>query len=319
MDYLDLTLDLVSETYKPFNKPNNNPAYVHVESNHPPAIIKQIPISISKRISNNSSSKEIFDNAAPYYNNALEKSGYKEKISYCPTTNTNNAPARRKRSRKIIWFNPPYSKDVETNVAKTFLNLIDKHFKRDHKYYPIFNRNNVKVSYGCMDNMNKILKAHNSKVTRETTLNVRTCNCRNRDQCPLDGKCLTPNLVYNAEVSTDSDDASKDYIGISKPPFKERFGVHKKSFNDRGYDPSSLSEYIWELKDKGVNYNIQWTILRKTSGYNSVTKSCSLCLTEKLLIAEHPDKGKLINKRNELVSKCRHEDRYLLQNYSAID
>ena len=59
VDYLDVTFDLNDGTYKPFNKPNNSPTYLHVESNHPPSVIKQIPLSISKRISNNSSSKQI--------------------------------------------------------------------------------------------------------------------------------------------------------------------------------------------------------------------------------------------------------------------
>ena len=39
------------------------------------------------------------------------------------------------RQRKIIWFSPPYSVNVETNVGKVFVNLIHK----------IFNKNNVKV------------------------------------------------------------------------------------------------------------------------------------------------------------------------------
>ena len=35
VDYLDITFDLVSGTYKPFNKPNNAPLYIHEKSNHP--------------------------------------------------------------------------------------------------------------------------------------------------------------------------------------------------------------------------------------------------------------------------------------------
>ena len=43
--------------------------------------------------------------------------------------------------------------------------------------------------------------------------------------------------------------------------------------------------------------------MRKSLGYNSVTKSCNLCLLEKVLICNHRDKDKLINKRLDLVSK----------------
>ena len=281
--------------------------------------IRQIPLSISKRISNNSSSKQIFENAAPYYNNALEKSGYKEKLTYCPDTNVTNTsnPRKKNRSRKIIWFNPPFSKDVETNVAKTLLSLVSQHFTRNHPYHKIFNRTNVKVSYSCLDNIGKMVKKHNSAIMREADPNERMCNCpRNtRDNCPLDGQCYIKNVVYNVEVSTNNSNPSKDYIGISKPPFKKRLAVHKKSFEDREYDTSGLSDYIWEHKDKGVNYNIKWTLLRQTAGYNSVTKSRSLCLTKKLFIAQYKDKEKLINKRNELVSKCRHDGDYILGKY----
>ena len=34
-DFLDVTFDLDSGLYKPFNKPNNDPLYVHADSNHP--------------------------------------------------------------------------------------------------------------------------------------------------------------------------------------------------------------------------------------------------------------------------------------------
>ena len=46
VDYLDVTLNLLNNTYKPFSKPNNEINYIHKESNHPPSIIKQIHFSI---------------------------------------------------------------------------------------------------------------------------------------------------------------------------------------------------------------------------------------------------------------------------------
>ena len=49
IDFLDITLDLPSGSYKPFMKPNNTPIYVHRDSNHPPCIIRNIPESINRR------------------------------------------------------------------------------------------------------------------------------------------------------------------------------------------------------------------------------------------------------------------------------
>ena len=50
--------------------------------------------------------------------------------------------------RNIIRFKPPFSKNEATKIERYFLNLVDKHFPRDHKFY-IFNRNNIKVTVAC--------------------------------------------------------------------------------------------------------------------------------------------------------------------------
>ena len=142
VNFLDVTLNLSTGTYQPYNNPNDSPLYINTKSNHPPNIIKSIHESISRRISTISSNKDIFDRAAPYYNNALSASGYSERIEY----KTNTIPSTRRRSRNIIWFNLPYSINVKTNIAKKILNLMSKHFPKKHKLHQIFNRNNVKVS-----------------------------------------------------------------------------------------------------------------------------------------------------------------------------
>ena len=55
MDFLDVTLDLNSRSYTPFNKPKNTPLYINVLSNHPPGVKKNIAQGIQKIISKNSS------------------------------------------------------------------------------------------------------------------------------------------------------------------------------------------------------------------------------------------------------------------------
>ena len=299
VDYLDITFNLNDGTYKPINKPNNNPRYVHVESNHPPNIIKQIPKSISKRISVNSCSEAAFNTAAPYYNEILKNCGYSESLSYTTEDDDNrddnkdsadqsmNSPAtsgtRRKRQRNVIWFNPPYDKTVETKVGRIFLGLIDKHFGRNHRYHKIFNRNTIKVSYSCMDSMDKLIKQHNIKVTRKEKAVTRTCNCPVKEDCPLSNKCLLPNIVYRADVryQQNNRDKHKVYIGVTEPPWKERYGVHKHSFRYKNTkNGTKLSDFVWELKDQGIaDYNISWSILKRVPGYNRVSKSCGLCLT----------------------------------------
>ena len=36
VDFLDLTLNLKTKSYQPFRKPNNDPIYIDINSNHPP-------------------------------------------------------------------------------------------------------------------------------------------------------------------------------------------------------------------------------------------------------------------------------------------
>ena len=61
VDFLDITFDLVNNTYKPYWKPNNEPQYINQQSNHPPNIIKQLPKLTEKCQSENSSNVDVFD------------------------------------------------------------------------------------------------------------------------------------------------------------------------------------------------------------------------------------------------------------------
>ena len=39
-DFLDITFDLVKESYQPYKKPNDDPLYINIKSNHPPSILQ---------------------------------------------------------------------------------------------------------------------------------------------------------------------------------------------------------------------------------------------------------------------------------------
>ena len=83
---------------------------------------------------------------------------------------------------------------------------------------------------------------------------------------------------------------------------------HKKRVND-----TELSKYLWKLKEENVDYNLQWSIKGCASPYKCGTRKCDLYLTEKMITARS-DANKLLNKRTELVSKCRHKNKFLLSN-----
>ena len=84
VDYLDVTFDLQNNSYKPYRKPHILPFYIHKHSNQPPTILKELPKSIAKRISDLSSSKNIFHDAIPVYKEALQKSGSAPNLVYTP-------------------------------------------------------------------------------------------------------------------------------------------------------------------------------------------------------------------------------------------
>ena len=119
--FLDVTFDLINGSYKPYMKRNNKLSYVHQQSNHPPALLKNIPLNINKRLTNISSSKEVFDESTAPYQQAFRESGYDHKSTYNPEP---TPKSKRKRKRDITWYNPPFNSNVKTNLGRKFLLIV---------------------------------------------------------------------------------------------------------------------------------------------------------------------------------------------------
>ena len=177
VQFLDIELDLINNTYRPYKKPNDNPMYINVNSNHPPSIIKQMPESINRRLSNLSSNEEIVLNNIQPYREALKKSGFRDELSYVqPKISKERNNEKRKQKRKIIWFNTPYSKNVETNIGKIFFKLLHEHLPPSHSFHKIFNF----LSYSCMRSMSSIIYviyAHNRSILNplKTSFACKVC------------------------------------------------------------------------------------------------------------------------------------------------
>ena len=99
-----MTFDLLNNSYKPYRKPDNLPVEIQKHANHSPTILNELPKSIAKRISDLSSSENIFHDAIPGYKEALRKSGFTSDLVYTPKhfDNNNNNEENKKRRRKII-------------------------------------------------------------------------------------------------------------------------------------------------------------------------------------------------------------------------
>ena len=85
-------------------------------------------------------------------------------------------------------------------------------------------------------------------------------------------------------------------------------------FNLRNADhvqKTALSSYVWKCKNENLEPKISWSIKAKAYAMSSGGKQCDLCLTEKLTILMADPKSTL-NKRDEIMTKCKHKRKYLL-------
>ena len=132
--------------------------------------------------------------------------------------------------------------------------------------------------------------------------------------CPLNGNCLQSSVIYQATIKRHDTNTSETCIGLTENDFKTKYRNHIASFRHAKHRNSTeLSKHIWTLKDSNIDLSISWRIISSRSSYNSSSKRCNLCLREKVFIIYRPDLSSL-NKRNELVSSCRHRNKALLRN-----
>ena len=304
VDFLDINLNLQTEKYKPYKKPNNSLSYINIDSNHPPNITKSIPKIINQRLNNLSCTKDDFDHAKPEYEEALRQSGYKEnsKLTFC---NTPENKKKKQRKRKITWFNPPFAANLSTDIGRKFINLIEKHFPKKNPLSKIINKHTVKISYSCMPNMRAIILKHNNKLLQDNDKpNKSGCNCR-KQACPLQENCLAENLVYEAALRHDG--KTVKYYGSTCTTFKTRWRNHTASFrNANKANDTTLAAYVWENGLQG-SPNVTWRIVgqRKPVAPNG---ECGVCLLEKTTIMKNNGPGTL-NVRGEIFRRCPHRDK----------
>ena len=99
-----------------------------------------------------------------------------------------------------MYYNPLFCTNLKTNLGKEFLNLVDKQFPKSGMSNKILNRKTIKIS--CMPNLEKEISKDNLKVlgnnNKTSSSEERTCNCKFKDHCPVNGMCLTKGVKYKA-------------------------------------------------------------------------------------------------------------------------
>ena len=94
-------------------------------------------------------------------------------------------------------------------------------------------------------------------------------------------------------------------IANCKLPYLARFTIV--------YNITKLSKHVWHLKQNKPDFNIKWSIVKKSISYTGESKRCNLCLDEKLIILKEKNNC-LLNKRSEIVSACQHKNRFEVNN-----
>ena len=186
-----------------------------------------------------------------------------------------------------------------------FLNLLDKHFHKEHKLNKIFNRNSAKSTYGCTRNIEPIIKNHKRRNTDSSIEKKRRSVVQlQREECPLEGNCLMKNIVYITTVRTKINTSS--YVGLTGNNFKTRCYNQIMSFKNRRYkNEAELSKYIWKLKEKESSTPSREK-LRHSNTCQRRSRLCNLCLEQKVeILLSQAKPPTQLNRRFE-VTTCRH-------------
>ena len=154
-------LNLSNNLFRPYKKENTEIRYINKNSNYPKIIKKNLPAMIENRLIKLSKNRNIFDQNAYTYQNALDKSNFKHKLTY--KEDFSKQKKKRNRTRKIVYFNPPFCESVKTNIGKMFFELINKHFNQNNSLNKLINKNNCKLAYSCMSNIKMLIQRHNKE------------------------------------------------------------------------------------------------------------------------------------------------------------
>lgn len=117
---------------------------------------------------------------------------------------------------KILWFNSPFYNNLKISFGKMLIKLL-----KIISPETIFNKYIIKISSSSSRNKASTILAQNRQILCPVDENYG-CNCRVKTDCPIQNRCLTPQVVYEAEVKNSSDKELKAYYSLTKTTCKER-------------------------------------------------------------------------------------------------
>ena len=284
-----VTVDLMCWKYCPYRKENNDQCYINRQSNHPPPVLaKSPPPSADALLALQATGERsmLWLHCTTTHLQPAEKLTFMADRKESTTTQTER---RRTRLRKIIWFNPPYCKSVQTNIDGKWLSLVNKHIRKGGPLSKIFNHNTLKVSFSCMSNVATIITSYNLWTARFCTLSwsqdqlglwtnhAGFATAGNCSLAPIAGTCLTSSVVYKAGLTEVDRKATKYYFGLTESTFKQHYANHQTNFRYEWYRNSGeLSKHVWKLKDENKKFAVECSIQKKDPTFSPGSMPCQV-------------------------------------------
>ena len=126
-------------------------------------------------------------------------------------------------------------------------------------------------------------------------------------------KCVV--YIYSNSNKNNFEHPRKVYRFLNE--FKTRFNLRMSSFKlEYMRTSTTLNDHIWKLKNKNINFNIKWEVIKKVKPFTPGDKVCKLCLQEKLSILRSVPS--LNKKKNIKFGHCMHKKRFQLDHNHNI-
>ena len=83
--------------------------------------------------------------------------------------------------------------------------------------------------------MKSIINKHNFEILNNNKPdNPSKCNCRDRNECLLNGNCLQKNIIYKGIITREQPGyKEKVYLGSAGTTFILQYGNHLESFKNK--------------------------------------------------------------------------------------
>ena len=76
------------------------------------------------------------------------------------------------------------------------------------------------MSNCCTQNLGNIIKSHNKRLISPNNQIILPCNCRKKEECPLEGKCRVNDVIYKC-IPSATGFPNKVYLGTEEGEFKK--------------------------------------------------------------------------------------------------